>query len=93
MSWDFFVEFLIVGERDYLFGTLYSFLPNTFLAFCTRHVSNQHSLFLAAWVRTFETALVTTHANCTLNFRHRASSILGQAFNYSPENAFDIFNQ
>ena len=29
----------------------------------------------------------------TLNFSHRASSILGQAFRYSPENAFYIFNQ
>ena len=31
---------------------------------------------------------------CTvhLNFRHRASCILGQAFNYSPENAYYIFN-
>jgi len=28
-----------------------------------------------------------------LNFRHRASCILGQAFHYSPENAFYIFNQ
>ena len=28
----------------------------------------------------------------TLTFRHRASSILGQAFHYSPENAFYIFN-
>ena len=28
-----------------------------------------------------------------LTFRHRASSILGQAFPYSPENAFYIFNQ
>jgi len=28
-----------------------------------------------------------------LNFRHRASFILGQAFHYSPENAFYIFNQ
>ena len=28
-----------------------------------------------------------------LTFRHRASSILGQAFHYSPENAFYIFNQ
>ena len=26
-------------------------------------------------------------------FRHRASCILGQAFRYSPENAFYIFNQ
>ena len=29
--------------------------------------------------------------NC-LTFRHRASCILGQAFHYSPENAFYIFN-
>ena len=28
-----------------------------------------------------------------LTFRHRASCILGQAFQYSPENAFYIFNQ
>ena len=32
---------------------------------------------------------------CTihLTFRHRASCILGQAFHYSPENPFYIFNQ
>ena len=28
-----------------------------------------------------------------LTFRHRASCMLGQAFHYSPENAFYIFNQ
>ena len=28
-----------------------------------------------------------------LTFRHRASCILGEAFKYSPENAFYIFNQ
>ena len=28
-----------------------------------------------------------------LTFRHRASCILGQAFHYSPENAFYLFNQ
>ena len=28
-----------------------------------------------------------------LTFRHRASCILGQAFRYSPENAFYLFNQ
>ena len=28
-----------------------------------------------------------------LTFRHRTSCILGQAFHYSPENAFYIFNQ
>ena len=47
---------------------------------------------------TFPTCL---HTRCTfqqcvphpLTFRHRASCILGQAFRYSPENAFYIFNQ
>ena len=29
----------------------------------------------------------------TLTFRHRASCMLGQAFRYSPENDFYIFNQ
>jgi len=28
-----------------------------------------------------------------LTFRHRSTCILGQAFHYSPENAFYIFNQ
>ena len=32
-------------------------------------------------------------AEAGLTFRHRASCILGQAFHYSPENAFYIFNQ
>jgi hypothetical protein len=37
-----------------------------------------------------------THActvPCSLTFRHRASFILGQAFRFSPENTFYIFNQ
>jgi hypothetical protein len=29
----------------------------------------------------------------SLNFRHRASCILGQAFYYTAENTFYIFNQ
>ena len=33
------------------------------------------------------------HETNGLTFRHRASCILGQAFRYSPENAFYIFNQ
>ena len=39
--------------------------------------------------------LTRTCFPCTihLTFRHRASCILGQAFHYSPENAFYIFNQ
>ena len=35
----------------------------------------------------------TDVANSPLNFRQRASCILWQAFHYSPENAFYIFNQ
>ena len=35
----------------------------------------------------------TNTLNYLLTFRHRVSSILGQAFHYSPENAFYIFNQ
>ena len=31
--------------------------------------------------------------NDDFTFRHRASCILGEAFHYSPENAFYIFNQ
>jgi hypothetical protein len=34
-----------------------------------------------------------TEADWSLTFRHRASSILGQAFRYSPEITFYIFNQ
>ena len=37
--------------------------------------------------------VTVTGTCCKLTFRHRASSILGQAFHYSPENAFYIFNQ
>ena len=33
------------------------------------------------------------YENAPLTFRHRASCILGQAFHYSPENVFYIFNQ
>ena len=36
---------------------------------------------------------VAAYKGIMLNFRHRASCILGQAFRYSPENAFYIFNQ
>ena len=36
---------------------------------------------------------VTSQNTVPLSFRHHASCILGQAFHYSPENAFYIFNQ
>ena len=37
--------------------------------------------------------LIYCEAGRRLTFRHRASCILGQAFHYSPQNAFYIFNQ
>ena len=37
--------------------------------------------------------LLSSSCRECLTFRHRASSIQGQAFHYSPENAFYIFNQ
>ena len=37
--------------------------------------------------------IIGFHIPRALTFRHRASCILGQAFHYSPENAFYIFNQ
>ena len=42
---------------------------------------------------TFKMAVLTITTATDLTFRHRASCILGQAFHYSPENAFYIFNQ
>ena len=36
---------------------------------------------------------ITYIRNDVLTFRHGASCILGQAFRYSPENAFYTFNQ
>jgi len=35
----------------------------------------------------------SVHLDSVLTFRHRASSILGQAFRYSPQNAYYIFNE
>ena len=37
--------------------------------------------------------MVDIRHGIALTSRHRASSVLGQAFHYSPENAFYIFNQ
>ena len=43
--------------------------------------------------RNFANAPKSPKTQIYLNFRHRASCILGQVFHYSPENAFYIFNQ
>ena len=50
-----------------------------------------HSLSLTI-IHSFDVIRLET-LTASLNFRHRASCILGQAFHYSPENAFYTFNQ
>ena len=52
-----------------------------------------HSMGTGALRRTGHEATTHLHLLSTLTFRHRASCVLGQAFHYSPENAFYIFNQ
>ena len=37
--------------------------------------------------------LTCLQENRILTFRHRASCFIGQAFRYSPEKAFYVFNQ
>ena len=49
--------------------------------------------FLNSWYITVIPVDTDGRALGCLTFRHRASCILGQAFRYSPENAFYIFNQ
>ena len=53
---------------------------NCFFFSNTNIITPKYNLAICPWV-------------WDLTFRHRASCILGQAFHYSPENAFYIFNQ
>ena len=48
--------------------------------------------YIACLVTELENVYCAVRA-VSLTFRHRAPCILGQAFRYSPENAFYIFNQ
>ena len=66
------------------------------------NVLTEKQRVLERWKHHFNGALnreqIAEHTNSeheteNLTFRHRASCILGQAFHYSPENAFYIFNQ
>ena len=55
-------------------------------------------IFVALFTTLLVTVTTVSHTAMTdeverLNFRHSASSIIGQAFRYSPEKAFYIFNQ
>ena len=58
---------------------------------CTIHVIMQYIEPVSEWScwRMF----IETLPHSELTFRHRASSIQGQTFRYSPENAFYVFNQ
>jgi len=58
---------------------------------CTIHLIMQYIEPVSKWScwRMF----IETWPNSELTFRFRASSIQGQMFRYSPENAFYIFNQ
>ena len=50
-------------------------------------------LYTKSLTRDLERIVASHWWEFPLTFRHRASCILGQAFHYSPENAFYIFNQ
>ena len=58
---------------------------------CTIHLIMQYTEPVSEWScwRMF----IETWPHSELTFRHRASSIQGQAFRYTSENAFYIFNQ
>ena len=55
--------------------------------------NNIQILITFHWIRRNKYKCFIVLVYSTLTFRHRASCILGQAFRYSPENAFYIFNQ
>ena len=59
---------------------------------CVNHANSQNSSILNIAISHVRNPLVL-NALSGLTFRHRASSILGQALRCSPENAFYIFNQ
>ena len=75
---------------------IYSIPPDDGLQICPKHVEVnwRNKLRIKSASSWF---LSHNHSSpfhfTSLTFRHRASCILGQAFHYSPENAFYIFNQ
>ena len=58
---------------------------------CTVHLIMQYVEPVSEWFCWW--MFIETWPHSELIFRHRVSSIKGQAFRYSPENAFYIFNQ
>ena len=63
------------------------------LNYFNREVSIYSYIFYKKFVMFWLLNFVKYCFHLQLTFRHRAFSIQGQAFHYSPENAFYIFNQ
>jgi len=85
----------------YLSISLLIFLSVSFIVYLSSNISTRKNTYILSYVRYFRiselhrkisTNLLRLDQVRTLNFRHRACCILGQAFHYSPENAFYIFN-
>ena len=74
-------SFCCLLSRFFVFLDLYVILCHSTLFFCA---------LLESIIQYIHGSV---HRNSILTFRHRASSIQGQAFHYSPEKAFYIFNQ
>jgi hypothetical protein len=60
---------------------------------CTKCLGFSSSYFTKQPVKGALVCVLVCYMRVRLTFRHRASCLLGQAFRYSPENAFYIFIQ
>jgi len=65
------------------------------MIFFTLYVLFTWTRYAAKLIFSVATGVFKFHLNLAglLTFRHRASCFIGQAFRYSPENAFYVFNQ
>ena len=86
---------LYIHITSTLYASHYFCWPTLFVTSCL-FLTNYHlslptiiptCMWVSSWVVTHKPNVVC------LTFRHCASCILGQAFHFSPENAFYIFNQ
>ena len=74
-------------------GTNYRKMGVTlFFRKCFQHYISRYASILISYTDVFLNTALENSPIC-LTFRHRASCIYGQAFHYSSENAFYIFNQ
>jgi len=93
-----FPHFDLLYSVIFINGTFYVFLK---LAYTTSCLTSQIVSVLGMLYQSPVTQLIDQPENLAsgpkrvieLTFRHRASCTLGQAFHYSPENAFYLFNQ